>query len=354
MLEPSTRAAYDQLAARAGQTPVSEWSDADRATLHRTAMALSAAQETPFFPPILYIEPTNACNCTCVICPRRNMTREIGTMDMRLFQSIITQASELGPSDIRLFNFGEPLLHPELPAMIRFCHKHRLDARFQSNGILLKLPLAAELLDSGLAYFGVSVNGLTAEEYALIRPGFQLAELFENIKGLRQLAAERCQTIHIHVNAQVVKPDIQNRQKDVDTFKKTWFGVADSISISGLNYYDNVSVIKNGELAQQNQKEMSRKSDAQVTCSEPFDRLIIKWDGDVTVCCVDFDAREVVGVLTRQRLAEVWQGAAIERVRKALKAHTYNEIAICRNCPKFYSEEFTILFQRKQHTGADK
>jgi hypothetical protein len=347
MLDPSVRAVYDQFLDRRQREPATAWSDADRAILRRAALALAAAQETPFFPPILYVEPTNACNCTCVICPRQNMTRSVGMMDMDLFRSIIGQAAELGPSDIRLFNFGEPLLHPDLPAMIRYCRERRLDARFQSNGLLLKPPLTAELLESGLAYFGISVNGLTAEDYALIRPGFQLADLIANVRALRALAAERRRPIHIHINAQVPKPDTENRPEDIAAFKKTWFGLADSISISGLNYYDKVSVVSRGTVAAKRFDDRTfRKPDAQMVCTEPFDRLVIKWDGDVTACCPDFDGRELVGVLARQPLAEVWTGPAIERIRQALRARRYSEISLCRTCPKFCSDEFTILFQR--------
>lgn len=346
MLNPIIRQSYEQLLIRRNSEPVASWPDEHRAILRQTALALAAAQETPFFPPILYIEPTNACNCNCVICPRQHMSRAVGLMDMELFRSIVSQAAELGPSELRLFNFGEPTMHPALPAMIEFCASLRMNARFQSNGLLLKPQLIERLLDTGLNYYGISVNGLTAEDYSKIRPGFQLAELLSNIQALRQAAAKRNMPIHVHINAQVTRPDTENRPQDVDTFKKTWFHLADSISITGLNYYDEISIVSSGEIEQKINAEMARKPDAKVVCTEPFDRMVIKWDGDVTACCPDFDGREIVGSLANQKLEAIWSGQPMERIRQALRNKRYDLIATCKTCPKFYSDEFTILFKK--------
>lgn len=340
-------AAYRKLAElRAGRPDVGRWPASLRAALSQAALAAAGRGITPFFPPIIHIEPTNACNCRCIICPRRNMTRPVGYIEPGLFEKIVSQAAGLGPSEIRLFNFGEPTLHPELPAMIKLCRSLGLAARFQTNGLLFDEKLSRALLESGLDYVGISVNGLTDAEYSIIRPGFKLRDLLEKTRVLRAAASETGQRLHIHINAQVLKQDVQDRGAEIEEFKRTWAGLADSISVSGLSRYDRILILEKGVAVEQALQRLERKPDEKVACHEPFDRIVIKWDGRATACCADFDAQAVVGDLNTRDLEQVWNGAPFRALREKVAARRYSELPVCRGCPKFYSDEFHVVFRR--------
>jgi len=315
--------------------------------LREGARLMAARQETPYFPPVVYIEPTNVCNCNCVICPRRNMDRASGFMSMDLFRSIIDQVRALGPSEIRLFNFGEPLLHPQLGEMIRYTRAAGLPVQFQTNGLMLNNETIPWLLDTGLDYIGVSVNGLTSAEYEMIRPGFRFTALRENVQRLQQMARDAGRPLHIHVNAQIMKADKDRRSKDIGIFLATWAGLADSMSVSGMSLYDGIEIPQNGKLQTANLRALKRRPDAEVHCTEPFDRLVIKWDGRATACCADYDARFTAGHIGSQSLSSIWNSREMWRLRMAVRLGRYAEMPMCRDCPMFYSEEFTILFSRK-------
>jgi len=344
--------AYYRLVELRGRHPVADWPDHLRETFQRAAQTFAARQETPLFPPILYIEPTNACNCNCVICPRARMTRRVGYMDLALFRRIIAEAAALGCPEIRLFNFGEPTLHPQLAEMVRCCTTHRLPSSFQTNGLNVRRDKILDLIQAGLGYIGVSVNGLNRAEYETIRPGFDFARLQANLRRLRQIAIEFGRPLQIHLSAQVLKEDLAARKADIEEYKRTWLPIADSLSIFGLSRYDQVAIMRNGGVTATDLADLPRKADTAVTCAEPFDRLVIKWDGRATPCCVDYDAQYVVGDLNTQPLAEVWKAPALERLRAAVKGRQYQTIPLCRTCPKFYSEPVTILFRRSAPAAA--
>ncbi len=317
-----------------------------RADLRAAALALAAAQQAPFFPPVVYIEPTNACNCNCVICPRRNMTREVGFMSMDLFRKIVDEISALGPSEIRLFNFGEPLLHPRLCKMVDYCREKGLPANFQTNGLLLTERYIRNLLATGLDYIGVSVNGLNAQEYETIRPGYSFDTIRANLQRLRRMATEAGRPLHIHINAQILKEDKEGRMPEIRDYVKSWDGVADSLSVSGLSVFDHIAFVNRGTVKESDLAQLPRKPDSKVKCTEPFDRLIIKWDGRVTICCADFDAKMVVGNAARQPIADLWNSRALNLLRHEIREGRYGDIPLCRTCPKFYSDEFTLLFKK--------
>jgi radical SAM protein with 4Fe4S-binding SPASM domain len=274
------------------------------------------------------------------------MTRPVGYIDMALFESIIEQAADLGPSEIRLFNYGEPMLHPDLPRMIQVCRDNELTARFQTNGIKADPATIQQLLAAGMDYIGISVNGLSPEEYAMIRPGYRFEQVLENIRTIRKTAIDSGHPLHIHINAQILRSDLDERKADVEQFKRTWLHVADSLSISGLSLYDRIAFVNHGRVTESSLRELHRKPDEDVQCNEPYDRLIVKWDGRVTVCCADYDAKMVVGDLNHDPLAQVWTGPAITRIRQTIDRHSYEELPLCRTCPHFYSENFTLLFKR--------
>jgi radical SAM protein with 4Fe4S-binding SPASM domain len=297
-------------------------------------------------PPILIIEPTNACNANCLICPRHQMTRPIGYLQWTLFTKIIDEAAEKGSPEIRLFNFGEPTLHPQLDQMIAYCRDKQLRVNIQTNGLIITPEMAEKLTAAGLDYIGISVNGLTQQEYSSIRPGLQLDQLKNRLTTLKQWSLATGTPLHIHINAQILKEEVSERDADIREFANQWSAIADTLSISGLSRYDAVILQQGGQSEKIELTHLQRKPDTSVNCTEPFDRLVIKWDGTATPCCADFDARMVLGDLNTQSIETIWNSPRLQNLRRTILAHEYSRIPLCRSCPKFYSDEFTIVFRK--------
>ncbi len=265
---------------------------------------------------------------------------------MEKFRKIADQLAIWRP-ELRLFNFGEPLLHPQLGEMILYAQAKHIDTRVQTNGLLLDEKHCRTLLESGLAYIGISVNGLTETEYSAIRPDCNLADLKANVRLLRQIQAQLGKPAHIHINAQILAEERNNRQTDINRFVAYWEGLPDSLSVSGISLFENIAVMEAGCKQTVRQSVLARKPGAAVVCKEPFDRLVVKWDGRVTPCCVDYDAQMVLGHVDEQALAEIWHGPKIAALRQIVLEKCYESSILCRNCPKLYSREFTLLFQKK-------
>lgn len=344
--------AYELLTRQKGKTSWRNWPAASRAVLPLMARERAAGCLPVWFPSVVYIEPTNACNANCVFCPRRVMTRPVGYMDLGLYHGIVDQIADLGPSELRLFHYGEPMLHPDLPEMIRYAHERELVARFQTNGLALTHERIAELLSAGMNYIGVSVNGLVARDYETIRPGHSFETLTRNLLLLREDVQASGVSCHIHLNAHVDREEVRERDADIQAFKKHWLTVADSLSISGLSLYDRIAVVRRGEVSENALEELVRRSDEEVLCAEPFDRMVIKWDGRVSPCCADYDGRLILGDVTRQRVEEVWNGAEAQSLRAAVRERRYTDVPLCRTCPKFYSTPYNVVFVRKAFTDA--
>jgi MoaA/NifB/PqqE/SkfB family radical SAM enzyme len=97
-------------------------------------------------PPILQLEPTTACNLDCPFCLRSSLNRSEGKISFDEFRQIVDTSKS---RYLTLHGWGEPLLHPDLPAMIRYAAERKLSVNFTTNATLLS-ERTDELLDSGL------------------------------------------------------------------------------------------------------------------------------------------------------------------------------------------------------------
>ena len=86
---------------------------------------------------IYAIDIVGTCNLRCPTCPVGNSpVRKLGFMDLALFTSIIDKIGRECPCPrphINLYNWGEPLLHPDLPEMIRILRSAGMRSHLSSN-----------------------------------------------------------------------------------------------------------------------------------------------------------------------------------------------------------------------------
>ena len=135
-------------------------------------------------PFVLMIEPTNFCNLHCPLCPSGDgrLTRARGMMDRATFGRILKQTKGT-VKFLQLWNQGEPLLHPDLPWMIRRAKAQGMFVSMSTNGHPLADPsVALEIVRSGLDHLIVSVDGATQETYARYRRGGNLQTVLRGIE----------------------------------------------------------------------------------------------------------------------------------------------------------------------------
>ena len=121
-------------------------------------------------PRTLYVETTNRCNLRCRGCIQYRGSWE-APRDLTLveFEEIVDQAS--GAERFMLHGIGEPLLNPQLPAMIQRVKTGGASAAINSNGTLLDRRMAEALIEAGLDELRLSLDAATPEGYAAVRGG---------------------------------------------------------------------------------------------------------------------------------------------------------------------------------------
>ncbi len=139
---------------------------------------------------IYVIDIVGTCNLRCPTCPVGNSelgARPRGMMKAAMFREIVAKIRKELPSErpeVNLFNWGEPLLHPQLPAFIRLLRESGMVSNLSTN-LNIKHGLDA-VVRAGPDTLKVSLSGFSPDSYGRTHAGGDLALLQRNLRALRE------------------------------------------------------------------------------------------------------------------------------------------------------------------------
>ncbi|PYJ70520.1 MAG: hypothetical protein DME76_05265 [Verrucomicrobia bacterium] len=104
----------------------------------------------------LYV--TDRCNLDCAYCTEYDNSRPHPSLDD--LKKWVRKIRELGTMRIALVG-GEPLTHPNIVELVRYCRELGFATSLTTNGFLLTRDLVAQLEDAGLQVIQISVDRMT-------------------------------------------------------------------------------------------------------------------------------------------------------------------------------------------------
>ena len=244
--------------------------------------------------PVLRLETTNACNASCMTCPRPKMKRPVGTMKMELFQEIVRQGAGMGIKRVHLHNYGEPLLDKNLMEKISFARSKGLQVKIFTNASLLTRKKAEEIVMSGIEEIKISMDGVTKATFERIRKNLKFEDV---VNGIENLIETRRDKILPRISLVLVSFD-ENR-KEISLLKEKWKGRVDSVIVT---HYHNWASENTGKMS------MKQRLQKTVPCARLWKTITVLWDGRVALCCLDYDGEVILGDLKKETLQQIWKG----------------------------------------------
>ena len=242
------------------------------------------------FPVHVDIELAGRCQLACTMCPYG--TGEFddslqGMMPRKMAILAIHQASEGGSSSIKLNYRGEPGLYPDLPFMIKFAkEKGFVEVAINTNLTAFSCRRLKEVANAGLDLLIVSVDGATRETYEKIRINGDFEKLRSNLSFIRALGKRP------RIRVQMVVQE-ENRH-EVSQMRKVFGPLCDEL------VFQNIRSSNKGE----------RKR-----CPQPWQRLIVAWDGTVFACCSNWQNEWPLGNIKETSLKDIWKGRRLRELR---------------------------------------
>jgi len=340
------------------------------------------ARETPVrpVPPLprrLQVEITGACNLRCRMCLvryRPRIDKVEGAFPLERFVALLDELPDL--EQVTLQGLGEPLLHPDLVAMV-VAAKHRgIEVGFNTNGTLLTASRAEALVVSGVDWMHVSIDGATAATFEHIRDGARFDRVVRNLRRLldtrRRLGSP---TPRIQLNTVLMRSNVHELDElvrlavDIGVDRLWLQALSHDFSDTGeddLAYVEIRSfaqdealwagnphdpdhdpplheVLASGRLLATRlglelrlpedgpPDELTAGHDTGLPCDWPWTSAYITHDGKVQPCCMVMgDDRAVIGDIADGGFAEVWRSEAYDRFRRQLLSD--RPPAVCRGC----------------------
>jgi len=289
--------------------------------MYENVKEIEKKYEIKEFPLNVIVEVGNHCNLNCISCINDKLTRKKGYMDIFLYKKIVDEISVKNPyCRVWLDFYGEPLLvRYKLYYMINYAKKRGLkNININTNGTLITKEMAEMLLDSGIDFISIDVDGFSKEVYEKIRIGADRDVLYNNIEFLLERKKQRgLKSPIIEVKAMEMEENKNELEQIVQYWRSrgAWTTVRRLISWGGQHpgiVHDNV-----GE---------------RCACGHAVGVCAITWDGNVVTCAMDADGKNVYGNINELSIAEVWKKRNEEMVCKHLE-HKWDELPeVCKHC----------------------
>lgn len=274
-------------------------------------------------PTHVMIENTNICNANCVFCPHQAMRRKAGVMGRQLFKKIINECSALKIDYVTVHGFGEPLLDKDFFDKVVYAKQKGIPkVTTNTNGMYLNEGNIERVFETGLDEIFISFDAATAETYSKIRPGLDFNTVERNILMLAKEKKRRKSKKPV-INLSFVESE--NNFQETEGYLKKWRRQADNISVSFLHNW------AGGRGVEKPLGETRRDP-----CRLIWTDMVISWNGDVPICCNDYENKVILGNVENQSIEEIWGGERLKKLREYHRRGEFEKISVCRDCDYNY------------------
>jgi radical SAM protein with 4Fe4S-binding SPASM domain len=310
----------------------------------------------------LYVELTNNCNFGCDFCPSTISTRTSHNMEFHIFKKIIDEVAEEKITDkISLYLLGEPFLYPKIIDAVAYTKKKQLFVEITTNGALLNETLLKKLIAVDLDSLIISFITIDKEEHKYRNSKISYDDYYQKIiETIRMLKDSSKMTVLLRL---------------MSTFTKKYFSVDKNIEIAVqkqkfrrnlskfiVDVLDSVGEEQSKNKIEAIMKEVSLHQEQIIWlfdsvgvfvrpfvdwgnaftskkvypckigyCGLAFTNMGILSDGDVVLCCGDFDGNTSLGNITESSLTAILNSRAAHEIQ-----HGFNKCKVinsyCQKC----------------------
>lgn len=303
--------------------------------LHAQYEAMTGAVLVQSYPYILNIDPASVCQLRCPGCPTgienesrrvRNpvVVRERVMMSTGFFEALLEEIGDY-LFVIMLYNWGEPLLHRELPAFIRKAKEYQIGIDFHTN-LSLRMDDARleNILSAGVDVIGVSLDGFSQETYQTYRRGgnFELAKT--NITRLAEVRKRLGLKTEIVWNFLV----FSFNEHEIDAARRycDQIGITFNRRDAFIHNPDWMPSYRQNEAEQLRNPSPPQPASANSTVNRPprpcawhYSFSAINANGSVSACCATYDEQHDFGLLQPGTVSfrDVWNNNLYRKSRGA-------------------------------------
>lgn len=309
-----------------------------------------------------FLELTNKCNFHCEFCPSDSQTRHHGYMELSLVKKIFDEISEKKlVTKVNLHLMGEPTLHPKLNEILNYAKQKNVKIALTTNGSTMVKKKVPQLLDSIYGEIVASLMTPTQETYKIRGDvGLSWERYVDNFRliikeHLKKILKGDKINYEIIFRVMVSNENEKGTAKVLDSSKSIqenyyeWANFTESVEKElGLKSFPRQAIDHNTvfdvlggntaeisfylqknikiqfwrafTFANSRVKEEYKLVPQEKTqyCPHPFTDFGVLWNGDVSLCCLDYDATLKVGNVKNNSVEDVLRNSNSRKLRASM------------------------------------
>lgn len=293
-------------------------------------------------PVVLRIEPTSHCNLRCPTCHPSGNTFG-GPMKRSVLDKLLERIPFTTMLKGTLYLFGEPLFNRQLPDMIQAVGDRGVLTSTSTNFNIFSEAKAHEIIDAGLSWLIICVDGADQETYARYRVGGSLERVLENTRVMVEAKRARGTSWPV-IEVQCIEFDYNRHQ--VDEIRR----ICLDLGVERFTVKRDVLAQMNIDVAGLTDDKPASRDDAKppvsvvkkkgrARCAYLYGTMHVDYDGSVLPCCV---GRSVFGNLLENSFEEIWNNEKFVAARRffasGCRERTPGVDVPCYTCPLFFPE----------------
>ncbi|MCK4994199.1 MAG: radical SAM protein [Candidatus Omnitrophica bacterium] len=259
--------------------------------------------------------------------------REERDMSLREFE-IVFEKIKANLLVIGFWNLGEPLLNEALFEMVQLASREKIFSIVLTNGTLLDKKKSQKVIESGLDYLGLSIDGASKASYNKYRLGGNFEKVVENISFIvQEKKKRRSLTPFIEIVFLVMKDNESEIAAMVQLAKRLGVDKLNlkKVSFNSVDEFVNISEFLPANPLFVHPIHANNHGKLKNHCVAPWFQATINADGNLTPCCGGLTT--AMGNIFVDGFSEIWNGARFKEFRKTMNKDI-DAIESCRLCPE--------------------
>ncbi len=274
----------------------------------------------------IYLEITNVCNLSCSFCLGNH--RPPRFMSVAEFQRVLPQLSPY-TDYLCLHVLGEPLLHPQLAAMLEAAHQGGFRVNLTTNGTLLTKVQDVLLHAPALRKVSISLHSLETPDEAVRAAYLRDVAAFANLAPQHGILCElRLWNLGADSidNRELFTPLCKQLGLDASTIASTRAGIEET---GGITLKPKLFLGKAARFAWPSLD--APLTNQSVFCHALRNQAAILCDGTVVPCCLDSHGDIPLGNVFDAPFGEVISGARARAIYDGFSRRCPTE-ELCKRC----------------------
>jgi MoaA/NifB/PqqE/SkfB family radical SAM enzyme len=322
-----------------------KWSNLARLELERKA----ARVELKAHPYLMIIDPCNYCNLSCPLCPTglNDLGRPQAMLSFAHFQKYFDAFSPY-LFEAYMHNWGESLLNKQVYSMIDYAQKHDVGTNLSSNFVKLDSHDLDNIIDSGLEYLIVSLDGTSQQSYVEYRIGGNYEAVVNNLSELiRRRNARKKKTPVVEWQFIVMKQNEHEIGQAEALSNKIGVDIMRFIPVGMPYEFQNRKEVADkwfpttleGRVKSNHEEQQFGQAGKPGPCFYLYRSVVVNPDGGVSPCCIVYRKNRDFADLNVDTIdpMKVWNNEKYQSARSlySSKTVTNRRTTVCDGCDIF-------------------